>query len=323
MNDGARREPDPATLLAPGRAATVGRLATAARSASVDTDAAALVQMLLGESVAALEAMGGVLAIVRDGVPRPVLVHGGDGFVAADGAALTLEWVLPLAAAAATGEAVWIADRLEGLRRFPEWDTFETTAAAVALPLLVDGLVVGVLGYVYAEPHRAGPLERRHLQLVADCIVRVIDADAAAALVAGAGRAGETVTADVMWIPDLAAAEVAILDGDGVIVEVNDAWRAFGAGNGADAGRCGVGMSYLGVCDAAAGDLAAATAGAAIRAALAGTPVVGPIPIPCHAPDQCRWYEVMVSTRRSDTAPDRILGATVVLVPTRPQRREG
>jgi len=37
--------------------------------------------------------------------------------------------------------------------------------------------------------------------------------------------------------------EVALLDRSGVIVAINEAWAAFGAANGADPCRSGVGMS--------------------------------------------------------------------------------
>ena len=47
------------------------------------------------------------------------------------------------------------------------------------------------------------------------------------------------------------AVEWALLDRHGVIVAVNDAWRAFSAENGGDSTRTGIGVSYLDVCDSA------------------------------------------------------------------------
>ena len=44
---------------------------------------------------------------------------------------------------------------------------------------------------------------------------------------------------------------MALLDAHGVIVAVNKAWLAFGAVNGGDFARSGMGMSYLDVCDGA------------------------------------------------------------------------
>lgn len=92
--------------------------------------------------------------------------------------------------------------------------------------------------------------------------------------------------------------EVAMLDRCGVIVSVNDAWRAFSAANGGNSSRTGVGVSYLSVCDAAVGDPYADQVAAAIRQAAAGD-LPGPLSVlvPCHAPTRQRWYDILVSPR--------------------------
>lgn len=92
--------------------------------------------------------------------------------------------------------------------------------------------------------------------------------------------------------------EVAMLDRCGVIVSVNDAWRAFSAANGGNSSRTGVGVSYLSVCDAAVGDPYAEQVAAAIRQAAAGD-LPGPLSVlvPCHAPTLQRWYDILVSPR--------------------------
>ena len=45
-------------------------------------------------------------------------------------------------------------------------------------------------------------------------------------------------------------AHIAVLDGEGHIVAVNDAWSRFAAANGGVAARTGVGTNYLQVCGA-------------------------------------------------------------------------
>ena len=107
-------------------------------------------------------------------------------------------------------------------------------------------------------------------------------------------------------------AETALLDRDGVIVSVNQAWLAFAEANGGDPARTGPGMSYLESCAAAGDDLAALEVAEAIRAALAGD-LPGPliIEVPCHSPAAERWYEVLVSSRPGNDG--RNLGATVTL----------
>ena len=66
-------------------------------------------------------------------------------------------------------------------------------------------------------------------------------------------------------------ARIAVLDPHGVIVEVNDAWRNFARGHGAES-TGGRGASYLHVCDQAAkeGDEIARAAADGIRAVLQG-----------------------------------------------------
>lgn len=107
--------------------------------------------------------------------------------------------------------------------------------------------------------------------------------------------------------------EVALLDRDGVIVAVNRAWDEFCRANGGEPARCGVGLSYLEVCDQA-GDAATIDLAAAIRRALRGEAIVAArVRVPCHSPGTRRWYDVLVSTR-CDERGDSV-GATVVLCP--------
>jgi len=114
--------------------------------------------------------------------------------------------------------------------------------------------------------------------------------------------------------------EVALLDRDGVIVSVNDAWQAFAVGNGGDPARTGPGVSYLDACAAATEDPAAAQVANAIRTALAGRlPGSLTVEVPCHSPYAERWFDVLISTRHDDDG--RSVGATVTLSLTRAQTR--
>jgi signal transduction histidine kinase len=94
--------------------------------------------------------------------------------------------------------------------------------------------------------------------------------------------------------------EFALLDAQGVIVAVNDAWLAHSAENGGPFARTGVGTSYLEVCDGAR-DAGSIEVGSSIRRALAGqlpTPVV--VTIPCDAPRVPSLVDVSVSSRLDD-----------------------
>jgi hypothetical protein len=106
--------------------------------------------------------------------------------------------------------------------------------------------------------------------------------------------------------------EIALLDAEGVIVWVNSAWRAFTAANGGDPAAAGPGVSYLGVCAAAAGDLVTARVEAAIRRALTGDlPGSFTIEVPCHSPGTARWFDMLISARLDENG--KSAGATVTL----------
>ncbi|HSU36812.1 MAG TPA: hypothetical protein VLJ88_14225, partial [Propionibacteriaceae bacterium] len=105
--------------------------------------------------------------------------------------------------------------------------------------------------------------------------------------------------------------ELALLDVDGVIVAVNDAWVGFCVDNGGDVARAGVGMSYLEICDRA-DDVGSREVGASIRAALAGElPAPAAVTVPCDAPGVPRLLDVLVSSRLGDRG--TCVGATVTL----------
>jgi PAS domain S-box-containing protein len=97
------------------------------------------------------------------------------------------------------------------------------------------------------------------------------------------------------------AANIAVLDRDGVIVAVNENWQRFAAENAPPPGiavpQTGVGSNYLAICQHAAGpagdDAAAAAAG--IRAVLAGQQPYFNLEYACHAPDRQRWFSMMVT----------------------------
>lgn len=109
--------------------------------------------------------------------------------------------------------------------------------------------------------------------------------------------------------------EVAVLDRDGTVTSVNDAWREFCVTNGGDPSHTGVGTSYLDVCDEADGDPWADLVGSAVRLAVASElPAPARFTVPCHSPDTSRWFEMSVSSRYDDLG--QCCGATVTLVQT-------
>jgi PAS domain-containing protein len=116
---------------------------------------------------------------------------------------------------------------------------------------------------------------------------------------------------DVAAMTPGSTVEVALLDRVGRIVAVNAAWERFGVENGADPSRCGVGTSYLDVCEAD-DDPVAVQVGCSIRSALRGElPAPLAVEVPCHSPDAWRWFELLISSRLGDDG--GCVGATVTL----------
>jgi PAS domain S-box-containing protein len=103
-------------------------------------------------------------------------------------------------------------------------------------------------------------------------------------------RVAATQTALINALP----AHVALIDAQGRIVSVNEAWKRFGAANGQSDSSFGVGSSYPGIHDVAgAPDAAAAAHG--LRAVLAGQASDFSLEYPCHTPTEQRWYRMMVT----------------------------
>ena len=87
-------------------------------------------------------------------------------------------------------------------------------------------------------------------------------------------------------------AQIAVLDAEGRIVAVNDAWLAFARENGGTDSTGAIGTNYLHVCRAASGsfcDEAPAVADG-IRAVLRREQPAFQIEYPCHSPTQQRWF---------------------------------
>jgi diguanylate cyclase (GGDEF)-like protein/PAS domain S-box-containing protein len=112
-------------------------------------------------------------------------------------------------------------------------------------------------------------------------------------------------------------AHIALLDAEANVIDVNNQWRHYGLENtygGND--DYGVGRNYLSICDQAMGSYAreAAEVARGIRAVLSGYRSSFALEYPCHAPDQPRWFRVMVNSLAGRTEAERDLGAVVMHV---------
>jgi signal transduction histidine kinase len=112
---------------------------------------------------------------------------------------------------------------------------------------------------------------------------------------------GERVASDgtVSAAFDALPAQVAVVDADGVILETNRAWRAFGEDNDLQGPVDSVGENYLGLCEGADDETATAAA-AGIRSVLAGAREEYALEYPCHSPDERRWFLLRVRPLAGD-----------------------
>ena len=101
------------------------------------------------------------------------------------------------------------------------------------------------------------------------------------------------------------AAEIAVVDRDGVIQVVNDRWRRFALDNGVETGRpvphIEVGSNYLAVCSTGAdGSHDGLDARNGIQAVLEGRLPSFSLEYPCHSPQQQHWFTMIVMPLGSD-----------------------
>jgi len=100
------------------------------------------------------------------------------------------------------------------------------------------------------------------------------------------------------------SAHIAILNASGTIVETNQAWRRYAAEGKMAGDASSIGVNYLAICDAAAGEEAkdAQAVARGIRSVIAGKTEEFLYDYPCHAPDGPHWY-YMRAIRTADIDP--------------------
>ena len=87
-------------------------------------------------------------------------------------------------------------------------------------------------------------------------------------------------------------AHIALIDNDGVIISVNDAWKKFARENGLGDDTYGIGKSYY---SNAAHDPEAEVVYGRIKALLAGTINAFDLEYACHSPEHKRWFKAIAS----------------------------
>ena len=195
------------------------------------------------------------------------------------------------------------------------WGTWISGFVPLRTP---DGAVEGVLGVDFeakVSAEAVADARSRVISLMAVVQVVLLGASTLVSIILAA--AGERLRAHARLreserfarsTVEALSAHIAILDEKGIIIAVNERWRAFAAANQPVAGKVGVGADYLAACDAARGDRDAAAMGAGIRSLLAGESTEFAIEYPCHAPTEDRWFIGRVTTFAGD-GPRRLVVA--------------
>ena len=101
------------------------------------------------------------------------------------------------------------------------------------------------------------------------------------------------------------SAHVAIIDGEGVILETNRAWDEFANENEIEQSFQSIGTNYLNICDVATDlesedSVEASEVAQGIRGVLNGKLSEFMTHYPCHSPEQKRWFVVRVVPLREE-----------------------
>ena len=171
--------------------------------------------------------------------------------------------------------------------------------ASAALPLHRNGNVVGAFNLYAAEVNAFDEDIRELLVEMAMDISFALDGFAREAARATAEKALRASEAFSHAILDSVTAAIAVLDPHGIIVAVNEPWRRFAAGNGADTGESArqtwIGTNYLAADVGSPAAEAAREAQQGIQAVLDGRLPNFSIEYASHAPDRPRWFSLNVS----------------------------
>jgi signal transduction histidine kinase/ActR/RegA family two-component response regulator len=113
----------------------------------------------------------------------------------------------------------------------------------------------------------------------------------------GSALSAEVGEVFVQTLLDAFPGPACLIDGQGVILAVNQVWRSFAADNGADPAKTGERVNYLEVCEQALGKGPgpAAAFAAGLREVLGGSRPHLELEYFCHSPQERRWFAVTVT----------------------------
>jgi ANTAR domain/GAF domain len=146
------------------------RVALVAQALTAAVDALDVVEMVVRQGMAGLDADGGLLAVLDPSdVLVPVAMSGPVQATTLALGPLTIDRDLPLTTAARENISVWVSSRAEGERRFPAMLAASPLVQAwAAVPLAIDGSVLGVLGIRFLSARSFSETERLFIRALAD-----------------------------------------------------------------------------------------------------------------------------------------------------------
>jgi diguanylate cyclase (GGDEF)-like protein/PAS domain S-box-containing protein len=157
-------------------------------------------------------------------------------------------------------------------------------------------------------------------ELTAGQVDTVVDRDGRTLLLRGTQQQlSQSENARQATILNALPAYIALLDSQGIIISVNDAWRQFASANLILGSGGGIGQNYLEICDSARGvdSSAAHLVAAGIRSVLDQGEKSFAIEYACPSPTELRWFDLVVTPMRED----RLVGAVVMHVDITERKR--
>ena len=102
---------------------------------------------------------------------------------------------------------------------------------------------------------------------------------------------------------DSLSAHIAVVDAQGIIVRVNDAWRRFGSNNGGQPStQSPIGVNYFDVCGPREGDAdpTAVQTAQGLRSVLSGEVSGFELEYPCDSPEERRWFQLKITPMQAE-----------------------
>ena len=152
-----------------------GRVAMVARALTGRLDVSEIVEIMVHQGMAGLEANGAVF-VALDG--RHLVPLGAVGYppsVMDAMGPLDIDRPLPITTAAREQVAVYVPSHAEVVRRFPEMASSRSRSMAwAAIPVIVDGSVLGVFGVSFLREHVFSAADRLFLETLVDVAANAI-----------------------------------------------------------------------------------------------------------------------------------------------------